>query len=59
LRRHQVQRRLEEEAKGEWIPKKGFMKVLKENGGLTDSEVEQCLAEVSVISIDIANINYL
>jgi hypothetical protein len=59
LRRSRILKRLEQEAKGQEISKKGFMKVLKESGGLNQEEIEQCLAEASVISIDIAHINYL
>lgn len=40
------------------ISKKSFVKILKESAGLTDAEIEQCLAEASVLSVDIAHINY-
>ena len=40
------------------ISKKGFMKVLKEKAKLSDKEIEQCLAESSVVSMDIAHIRH-
>ena len=40
------------------ISKKGFMKALKEKAKLSDKEIEQCLAESSVVSVDIAHIRH-
>ena len=49
---------LETEGSGNDISKKGFVKILGDLAKLNQEEIEQCLSEVSVVSKDIAHINY-
>ena len=49
---------LETEGTGNDISKKSFVKILADLGKLNQEEIEHCLSEVSVLSKDIAHINY-